>query len=273
MGSNIPSVTLMMGAALVCTVIFPYASGAILPPSVFAQQEEPSLGDDLTGAIMSDVLDVDSSDDDYQEAAENDNGGDNDAEPESNQEARISSSINPNQEEQIVDQDNFLQEDADNIGLQGQEQEQGAANLDQNAALDQTIEPRPTPTPLGDGLQSECSLEITADKEIYGPGDVVVVTVTNAGEEPLDFPNSALGLQIKNVDTREVFPIESAQVVTTLEPGESKTFEFTYEELVSEIGTGLISATVVSECGGRGALVEEEVNFRLSVAPPENEPP
>jgi len=35
-----------------------------------------------------------------------------------------------------------------------------------------------------------------------------------------------------------------------------------YEDLVREIGTGLISATVVFECGGA-----EEVTFRLSAAP------
>jgi hypothetical protein len=87
-------------------------------------------------------------------------------------------------------------------------------------------------------------LEITADKEIYEPEDVVAITITNTGDEPIDFPNSALGLQIKNVDTGEVFPLVAAQVVTTLEPGESRTFEFTYEELVSEIGTGTIEASI-----------------------------
>jgi hypothetical protein len=120
--------------------------------------------------------------------------------------------------------------------------------------------------PRGDGLEPECTLEITTDKENYGPGDLVAITITNTGDEPLEFPNSALGLQIKNVDTGEVFPLDAAQIVTTLEPGESRTFEFMYEDLVREIGTGLISATVVFECGGA-----EEVTFRLSEAPPEGE--
>src|SRR5215208_337719 len=122
--------------------------------------------------------------------------------------------------------------------------------------------------PRGDGLEPECTLEITTDKENHGPGDLVAITITNTGDEPLEFPNSALGLQIKNVDTGEVFPLDAAQVVTTLEPGESRTFEFMYEDLVREIGTGLISATVVFECGGA-----EEVTFRLSEAPPEGESP
>jgi hypothetical protein len=134
--------------------------------------------------------------------------------------------------------------------------------------VQRTAEP-PTPPPPDDGgLPPECSLEITADKEIYEPGDVVAITITNTGEEPLEFPNSPLGLQIKYVDTGEVFPLVAAQVITTLEPGESRAFEFTYEDLVREIGTGLISATVTSECAGA-----EEVTFRLSETSPEEEPP
>jgi chitodextrinase len=76
------------------------------------------------------------------------------------------------------------------------------------------------------------------------------MTVTNDGNEALDFPNSVLGLEIENVDTDKVYPLVSAQVITTLEPGESRTFEFTYEELVSEIGTGTIEARL----GGDGCL-------------------
>jgi|SRR5215216_61747 hypothetical protein len=243
MGSKSPLVILMM-VTLLCAIV-PSALGALLPPSAFAQQEETSSGEeeeegeDLAGDNMvSDVLD--SVDD----------------EEENGEAAAADGDINRQTAVPIINQD--------------QEQEQGAANLALNEALDVTVvEPRspPTTTPPDDGGQEpECSLEITADKEIYEQGDVVVITITNTGDEPLEFPDAALGLQIKNVDTGEVFPLDAAQVVTTLEPGESRTFEFTYEDLVREIGTGLISATVVSECGGI-----KEVTFRLSVAPPPEE--
>jgi hypothetical protein len=95
--------------------------------------------------------------------------------------------------------------------------------------------------------QQQCQLEITTDEETYESGDTVTITVTNDGDEALEFPNRALGLEIENLDTDEVYPIQSAQVITTLEPGESRTFEFTYEELVSEIGTGTIEASVSGE--------------------------
>jgi PKD repeat protein len=96
-----------------------------------------------------------------------------------------------------------------------------------------------------------CQLEITTNEETYeSAGDTVTINVTNNGNEALEFPNSVLGLEIENLGTGDIFPLVSAQVITTLEPGESRTFQFTYEELVSEIGTGTIEARV----GGDGCL-------------------
>jgi hypothetical protein len=93
-------------------------------------------------------------------------------------------------------------------------------------------------------VEPECTLEITTDQETYGPGDVVTITVTNTGDETLMFPDSILGLQIVNLDTGAVFPLEALQVITELAPGESQTFQFTYEDIVNEIGSGTIEASV-----------------------------
>ena len=94
-----------------------------------------------------------------------------------------------------------------------------------------------------------CQLEIATNEETYmSRGDIVTINVTNDGNEALDFSNSVLGLEIENLDTDEAFQPISLQVITTLEPGESETFGFTYEELVSEIGTGTVEARV----GGDG---------------------
>jgi hypothetical protein len=95
-----------------------------------------------------------------------------------------------------------------------------------------------------------CQLEIATNEETYMPGDNVTITVTNDGDEPLEFANSRLGLEIENLDTDEMYPLTSLTVITTLEAGESATFRFTYEQLVSEIGTGTIEARV----GGDGCL-------------------
>ena len=103
----------------------------------------------------------------------------------------------------------------------------------------------PPPTNgTGGEEQRQCQLEITTDEETYESGDTVTITVTNHGDETLEFSNSVLGLEIQNVDTDEMYPLISAQVITTLEPGESNASGFTYEELVSEIDTGTIEARV-----------------------------
>jgi PKD repeat protein len=93
-----------------------------------------------------------------------------------------------------------------------------------------------------------CQLEITTNEETYTSGQLVTITFTNDGDEALETANSVFGLEIENLDTDELFPLISAQVITTLEAGQSETFGFTYEELLSEIGTGTIEARV----GGDG---------------------
>jgi hypothetical protein len=102
-------------------------------------------------------------------------------------------------------------------------------------------------TEAGGGEQQQCQLEITTNEETFKVGKPVTINVTNKGAEALEFPNSVLGLEIVNRDSGEAYPPFSAQVITTLEAGESRTFEFAYEELASEIGTGIIEASVSSD--------------------------
>ncbi len=45
--------------------------------------------------------------------------------------------------------------------------------------------------------QPQCQLEITTDEETYESGDTVTITVTNHGDETLEFSNSVLGLGYK----------------------------------------------------------------------------
>ena len=101
----------------------------------------------------------------------------------------------------------------------------------------------------GEGEQQQCQLELRTDGDTFGLGDSVTITVTNGGDEALEFSNSTLGLEIENQDTGEAYPLYSAQAIITLEPGESRTTEFSYEVLVNEIGTGTIEASVSSDDG------------------------
>jgi hypothetical protein len=105
------------------------------------------------------------------------------------------------------------------------------------------------PEEQGEGEQQQCQLELMTNEETFGLGESVIFNVTNYGAEALEFSNSILGLEIENQDTGEAYPLFSAQVITALEPGESRTSELSYEVLVSEIGTGLIEASVRSDEG------------------------
>jgi len=69
-------------------------------------------------------------------------------------------------------------------------------------------------------------INITTDKQIYNPGEKVSISIKNIGSQQLTFPNSALGLTIRNLASNELYPILSSQVITILSPGDSKSLEW-----------------------------------------------
>ena len=73
------------------------------------------------------------------------------------------------------------------------------------------------------------ALVITTDKASYNRGSPVVITVKNTGSETLRFPDSALGLQIENMNTGDKYSIISAQVITELGEGQSKMMTWNQE--------------------------------------------
>lgn len=69
-------------------------------------------------------------------------------------------------------------------------------------------------------------LEIWTNKNTFAPGETIIITVKNNGAQPLTFPDAALGLMIVNAETKESFSFIAAQVLTLLQPGESKSIEW-----------------------------------------------
>ena len=69
-------------------------------------------------------------------------------------------------------------------------------------------------------------LDIETDKKTYNPGEIISILITNKGSDELTFPNSALGLTIKNLASNELYPILSSQVITILGPGDSKSLRW-----------------------------------------------
>lgn len=75
-------------------------------------------------------------------------------------------------------------------------------------------------------------LELRLNKNNFRPGETVTVAVKNNGFETLTFPDAALGLMIENVRTKEIFSLMAAQVLTSLQPGETKKMELDQSSLV-----------------------------------------
>jgi len=100
---------------LMCAII--PAAGAI--PSVIAQEEDTSLGQDLAGGIVSDVLDGGGDD-------EEENGDADDAETD-DQDSTDTATVNPNQEDN--NEANFAPQNNNPVAIPIINQDQGAANL------------------------------------------------------------------------------------------------------------------------------------------------
>lgn len=69
-------------------------------------------------------------------------------------------------------------------------------------------------------------IDIKTDKQTYNPGEIVSIMITNKGSAELTFPNSALGLTIRNLASNELYPILSSQVITILGPDDSKSLRW-----------------------------------------------
>ena len=73
------------------------------------------------------------------------------------------------------------------------------------------------------GAGGNAPIAVTTDKSDYAKGDSVLITVENTSAETMTFPDAALGLQVRNIDTGQSYDVMAAQVLTDLAPGESKT--------------------------------------------------
>ena len=97
---------------------------------------------------------------------------------------------------------------------------------------------------------NEEMLDIDTDKQTYNAGEMVSILITNKGSGELTFPNSALGLTIKNLASNELYPILSSQVITILGPGDSKSLRWDQIGVNgNQAPAGNYSASVDSDIG------------------------
>lgn len=90
-------------------------------------------------------------------------------------------------------------------------------------------------------------LQITTDKRTYKLGETVTIAIKNDGKITLEFPNSILGLIVKNVKTGQQAGILGAQVISELKPNESKLFQWDQKDTNSnQVEAGIYNALASS---------------------------
>jgi hypothetical protein len=105
-----------------------------------------------------------------------------------------------------------------------------------------------------DGLiknsETKNGLEIWPNKNIFRPGEMVIITARNNGAESLIFPDATLGLLIENINTKESFGLISAQVLTSLEPGQTTSLRWDqhgFDGSQADAGEYHVSITAISD--------------------------
>jgi hypothetical protein len=111
----------------------------------------------------------------------------------------------------------------------------------------------------GANSQNDSALIVTTDRTVYSPGEIVNITISNTGEIPLTFPNSALGLNIRSMQTNVTYPIFSAQVISTLNPNDSRSVIW---DQIGSNGTQVPPGDYIASVGSGSA--EDEVIFNIS---------
>jgi hypothetical protein len=101
-------------------------------------------------------------------------------------------------------------------------------------------------------------IDIKTDKQTYNPGEIVSIMITNKGSAELTFPNSALGLTIRNLASNELYPILSSQVITILGPSDSKSLRWDQIGMNgNQVPAGNYSASVNSD------ITTAQTNFSI----------
>lgn len=233
MGSKTTPLVLVMFA-----LVGALSAGAV--PAAIAQ-EDTSLGQDLAGGIVSDVLDGSVNDDDQ-------NG---DADDEINQDATVTATVNRNQE-QNGNEDNVDEFADDTISLTA-EQHPGNAGVPIGLSIDTAEEETPTPPPAdtADTQQTqsikfagEPSLKLNEpfdDRGLTTSASITASgTVTGSGGTAVLTSNVSILAICEDDETGELSNPQSFQSTVssepiTIEPGR-QSFELTTETITEPVG-------------------------------------
>ena len=74
------------------------------------------------------------------------------------------------------------------------------------------------------------ALIMRTDKTVYNLGELVKFLISNTGTKPLVYPDSTLGLVIKNLNTNTTYSVYSVPRPTTLKPNETMVLLHYYQK-------------------------------------------
>jgi uncharacterized cupredoxin-like copper-binding protein len=109
-------------------------------------------------------------------------------------------------------------------------------------------------------------LQISSNKQTYKPGETIVITVKNNGKYMLEFPDSVLGLTIRDTKTQEKAGLLGLQVISQLKPNESKTFQWDQKDIDGkQVQPGTYTArTSVSSNSSKVSSVAASTTFAIN---------
>ena len=70
------------------------------------------------------------------------------------------------------------------------------------------------------------SISIVTEKTDFEKGELIRIKIVNSGTTPLSFSDASYGLKITGLSGKVLYSPVSAQVISTLQPNEEKTFEW-----------------------------------------------
>ena len=80
-------------------------------------------------------------------------------------------------------------------------------------------------------FQEGSSISIVTEKIDFELGEQIHIKIVNSGTIPLTFPNASYGLKVTGLDGVLYYTPMAAQVISTLEPKEEKTFVWNQERM------------------------------------------
>ncbi len=108
-------------------------------------------------------------------------------------------------------------------------------------------------------------LVITTNEARYRIGEPVTITVKNIGDETLTFPNSAVDLKIRNMNTGQMYSVVAAQVTTELQPGASRMLTWNQEDdNGNNVPAGDYTAIVQGILSSSSQSVSAQVSFEIT---------